>query len=322
MKNKWSDRVKQAACGKWDLILQEVCSFSKKDTRPTKIGMPCPNCGGRDRYEFKSIIDGYHMCRGCGAGDGITMIRKLYNCSFPEALNRVAQFLGIHQQGDFSLHYQEGHNRKINETRTGGEGVDSAQKGQKVAAQEAREIFLSATGANPAFPYFINKRVGVYGVRQQNNRILVPLKDIDGNIRSLQYIYPNGKKYFHKGGAIKGCFHLVGEVNNTIYIAEGYATAASVFQLNKGTVPVAVAFTAGNLKQVAIELRKKYPQTYIVILADNDRFTPGNPGLTKAREAADAVHGEVRCPTFRENEPGTDYNDWINNQLQGEKAWA
>lgn len=316
------NRVKQAAYGKWDLILQEVCGFSKQDTTPTRIGMPCPNCGGHDRYEFKSATDGYHMCRGCGAGDGINMIRKIHSCSFPEALNLIAHFLGIHEQEDYNPQQLKGCNGKINAPQAGGERVVPAPKDPKVAAQEAREIFLSATDADPAFPYFVNKQVGVYGVRQQNNCILVPLRDISGNITSLQYIYPNGKKYFHKGGTIKGCFHLIGDVGNTIYIVEGYATAVSAYQFDRETVAVAVAFTAGNLKPVAIELRKKYPTTNLIFLADNDRFTPGNPGLTKAREAADAVDGEVRCPKFKEGEPGTDYNDWINNRFQRGKAWA
>lgn len=64
MKNERSEQVKLAAYGQWDMILQNLCGLSDKETIPTKSGMPCPNCGGHDRYEFKSADNGYYMCRG------------------------------------------------------------------------------------------------------------------------------------------------------------------------------------------------------------------------------------------------------------------
>jgi len=48
-----------------------------------------------------------------------------------------------------------------------------------------------------------------------------------------------------------------------------------------------------NLKAVAEALRAKYPDIEIIISADDDYVTEGNPGITKATEAARAVNGEV-----------------------------
>ena len=45
-------------------------------------------------------------------------------------------------------------------------------------------------------------------------------------------------------------------------------------------------------------LRKKYPEARIIFAADNDRWSPGNPGLKAALTAAHAVHGLVASPTF------------------------
>jgi hypothetical protein len=103
------------------------------------------------------------------------------------------------------------------------------------------------------------------------------------------------------------------ETQNPIFISEGYATAASIHQATNS--PVVVAFDCGNLKSVVQNLREKYPQARLVIAADDDRETPGNPGKTKAEEAAKACECEVIIPIFPEgfvspsNECFTDFND-------------
>ena len=44
---------------------------------------------------------------------------------------------------------------------------------------------------------------------------------------------------------------------------------------------------------LAQALRRKFPDAEILVCADNDTETPGNPGLTRAREAAAAVGGLI-----------------------------
>ncbi|MBH9659522.1 hypothetical protein JAO05_31125, partial [Burkholderia pseudomallei] len=55
----------------------------------------------------------------------------------------------------------------------------------------------------------------------------------------------------------------------------------------------------------------QYPDARIVVCADDDHTTKGNPGVTKARAAAEAVAGIVAVPDFGPNRPaaGTDFND-------------
>lgn len=78
-----------------------------------------------------------------------------------------------------------------------------------------------------------------------------------------------------------------------ICVAEGYATAASIFEATG--YPVAVAFSAGNLLLVAEDLRRQHPEAQIILCADND-ISKGNPGLTAARAAAEAVLGWQATP--------------------------
>ena len=72
-----------------------------------------------------------------------------------------------------------------------------------------------------------------------------------------------------------------------------------------------MAFNAGNLLPVAKALREKYPEPTLIICADDDAGTEGNPGLTKATEAAQAVDGLLAVPDFGAGRPdgATDFND-------------
>ena len=72
-----------------------------------------------------------------------------------------------------------------------------------------------------------------------------------------------------------------------------------------------VAFDAGNLINVAKITRAKHPEADIVICADDDHKTKGNPGLTKGREAAAAIGSYTAIPNFGINRrpKDTDFND-------------
>ena len=79
-------------------------------------------------------------------------------------------------------------------------------------------------------------------------------------------------------------------------LCEGFATGATLHQATGHAT--AACFSAGNLLSVAKVLRGKFPELRLVLCADNDAHTPGNPGLTKAREAARAVGGLLAFPRF------------------------
>jgi putative DNA primase/helicase len=74
---------------------------------------------------------------------------------------------------------------------------------------------------------------------------------------------------------------------------------------------VAVAFNAGNLLDVALALRARHPDLPLILGADDDWRTDGNPGVTKATEATRAVGGLLAIPDFGPDRPegATDFND-------------
>ncbi len=186
---------------------------------------------------------------------------------------------------------------------------------QKAAAHLAEATWELAAPPEAEHPYLIQKRIPGNFLRQTRGTLLVMLQDIDGNSANLQRIYPDGNKRFLKGGRVSGCFWLCGNDipdAGTLYIAEGVATAATLaLELRR---PVVAAMNAGNLEPVARAIRAHYPDLDLVIAADNDHHTPGNPGLTKAEAAARAVGGGLIKPALCGEEycACTDFNDLGN----------
>lgn len=163
-----------------------------------------------------------------------------------------------------------------------------------VAKEKAQFIWKSSLSAPDDYPYLVKKGVGNYGIRFYKGSLVVPMRDSAGNIHSLQFIDGEGNKRFLSGGRKKGCYFSVGNLTEVICIAEGYATAVSIYESTGFSV--AVAFDAGNLEPVALALRNKFPDLKIILCADNDTDTEGNPGLTKARQAALAIDALLAVP--------------------------
>ena len=183
---------------------------------------------------------------------------------------------------------------------------------QAQAATRAQALWRDAMPATVAHPYIQSKRIPALGLRQAGPVLLVPLRTIGGELVNVQRIGPDGSKRFLQGGRVTGCFALVGlEIPETgeLYIAEGWATAVTIHQALR--VPVVAAMNAGNLKPVALAIRSKYPRLALVVAADNDHRTEGNPGINKGREAKEAVQGALTWPTVcLAHDCGcTDFND-------------
>lgn len=161
---------------------------------------------------------------------------------------------------------------------------------QHYASWRARKIWSKSFPANPMHPYLVNKGVQPHGLRQRGDRLLVPFY-ANGQLTTLQFISPDGQKRWLSEGMKKTACYALGMGGDIVCIAEGYATGASVYQ-SKGYTTF-IAGDAGNLRWVAESIRYALPNVKIILCADNDANTPGNPGVKKAKEAAAAVGGYV-----------------------------
>lgn len=169
-------------------------------------------------------------------------------------------------------------------------------KVQASARDRAARLWGAARPASDSHPYLQRKRVHACGIRQLRDMLMIPARDAEGTTHTAQFIAADGTKRFMTGGRITGCYFAIGRPVDRLLLAEGYATAATLFEATG--FAVAVCFNCGNLEAVARSIRQKFPGMQIVVVADNDVGTPGNPGVTKARLAAKAVGGLLAVPRF------------------------
>lgn len=214
---------------------------------------------------------------------------------------------------------------KVNWTSTGAYQYDPAEsiKQRALAAQKRwdREIKsqndyarIAKTLAGqwskmPAAPdshaYLSRKSVpAAAGVKlDKYDNLVIPLRNTAGELRTLQYIKPDGTKNLKKDAEKTGNFFVVGgELSPQLPIlyAEGYATAASLHQATG--IPVVMTVDAGNMVTVSRNLKALYPDTAHIILGEDDFTKTDNKGLNKAREAAAAIDGTYIIPQFTESE--------------------
>lgn len=178
------------------------------------------------------------------------------------------------------------------------------------AAERATKAWKGCTEQGDC-EYLHRKGVRGHGVRfSPQGAVVIPMLDVAGNIHGLQIIRGRKpgqqarrleKEFWPAGLVKKGHFHLLGMATGApvILVGEGYATCATVFEATG--LPVAVAFDAGNLAPVAAALRKRYKNAQILILADDDVFSEGNPGVTCASAAAMEVGGAFVVPVFSDD---------------------
>lgn len=205
---------------------------------------------------------------------------------------------------------------------------------EEAAAEEAAAVVANciwnASAPCESHPYLERKGVQSHGLRvgtwEYTNPetgevktapgyLLIPIRDRKRNIHSLQGIPPKGaEKYYLKDAAKRGFFYALGAAplnhdgRPVFVLAEGYATGASVYETS-GHMTL-VCFDTSNLMAVAQVLRAAQPTAIIIMAADNDLATAGNPGVTIARKVAAAVDGLVAIPVLAgQPDAACDFND-------------
>ncbi|MBL0918029.1 MAG: toprim domain-containing protein [Hydrogenophaga sp.] len=220
---------------------------------------------------------------------------------------------------------------------------EAARKREAEArAEEARQAAMSAadlwaSGARAGTSaYLASKGVAGESCRYlPDGSLLVPLLRYDmpreQALRAVQRIYPAPRKHprtgealpqkvFTKGFAKTGCSVRLGEIASDaplLIVCEGYATGLSIRAAIEQRWPVFVALDAYNLAPVVELLHRLYPQTFILICADDDWLTADhqgpNPGRRAARVAAkQANECEIVWPVFAaatRAPKDTDFND-------------
>ena len=183
------------------------------------------------------------------------------------------------------------------------------------AKAKASAIWNAATPATDDHPYLTRKGIKANGARLHKDALVIPMR-AGGEIHSLQFIGTDGDKRFLTGGRVAGCYYSIGNPKDAVAlcVCEGFATGATIHEATG--YPVAVAFNAGNLGAVAKAMRERFAALRLILCADDDVATEGNPGITRATEAARSVGGLLAIPDFGSDRPegATDFNDLAANR--------
>jgi len=213
-------------------------------------------------------------------------------------------------RNQMSIAQWQTHLKKMEEAQRQRDEAKAAE--QQRASTRATVIWEHSQLANPNHTYFLNKDITPFNARQRGDTIILPIIDCQNTIWSLEFIHPDGSKFLLTGGA-KRAHHIL--VNGSldlarILICEGFATGATLAKDHPSACVIA-AIDAGNLEPVATSIRRYKPHSEIIICADDDRQTPGNPGKTKGRHAAIAAGALLALPQWPSSAPSslTDYND-------------
>ena len=215
---------------------------------------------------------------------------------------------------------------EANQKLVDAEKAEAQGRAAKTAQVEFNQ--LSDTGTSQ---YLKRKQVSGHGVKYGNRFIAIPIMGINGVLRGIQKIFDagnvfydgtiskTGDKRFGGNVEIKGAFHLLGDITTdttTLYFAEGYSTAAAVYEAVN--IPTVCCFNATNLPKVIEQYRAKYPNIQFIIAADDDQFadTNGNEKPNTGKIAAGKAANKYRClivsPTFKDlSTKPTDFNDLL-----------
>lgn len=192
-------------------------------------------------------------------------------------------------------------------------------------AQKAANEYQNLPKATPDHPYLAKKGLTQYVIDKLDLRVdklgnlVVPVKNKDDEIQSLQRIGSNGFKQFESGCKAQGGFTVIGESalkaqnhHEPIIISTGVATSASIHMATGE--PVVVAFQDSNLKAVAEEFKAMYPYRSVFIAGDNDAHNVAkglkNSGLESAQQAAKSVNGGYVVPKFTSAQQGKEFSDF------------
>lgn len=172
------------------------------------------------------------------------------------------------------------------------------------AAQEAFKLWEGSNTPADGHPYCKRKKIAPTPVqaRLTKSGLLIIPAYYDDQICTLQIIDDDGKKFL-PGGRAKGAYLRLTESpdDTPVYLCEGFATGMTVAEATG--CETWIAFSAGNLGEVATQIRKRYPMRQIVIAGDCD-----NAGMTYGNSAAQLVGGVAFYPEPAEGK--TDFNDY------------
>jgi len=238
-----------------------IQSLELKKTAKGEFHGPCPSCFGKDRFWIKEHNN-----------------EVLVHC------RKCNDFKGIKDKmRDMSLWPKENH-------------VPAAP------VVKVSNINWPERSVDASHPYLQKKKLNLNNAIINGGELCIPIIDPSGKRVGHQTITADGRKKFSHKLPVVGNFSVVGgQIVDFAYVAEGWATAATIFEATGK--PCVFALNAGNIPAVVGNLLEAKPDCTFVVAGDNDEA--GIKACERAQEDHDI---EYIIPEVE----GWDYSDlWL-----------
>ena len=185
--------------------------------------------------------------------------------------------------------------------------------------KKARDLWKKAASlkkTKQSHPYLDKKQIQSHGLRvTKDGWLLIPLYNADAELCALQRITTEKKRNM---ASPKGLFYIAGQSmlrpadksKNRLYVAEGPATAISVFEATD--IPCACTFGTSNMTASIAELRKVFGAEYeFCVVVDNDEA--GRKAADKVQKIAETNKEHLTLqyiPSIADDPKKTDANDY------------
>ena len=286
---------------------------------------PCPACGGKDRFRFDNKRgQGNYICGQCGAGDGFTLLERVFGWGFSEARRRVIEAAGIVDRGDprprseITLPHMANEppavpTERVIRLRRDRCAIENCE--DAIRYLESRCLWPLPSGcalrAHSTVEYWEDRqRIGRYPA------IVADVVDVAGELVTCHVTYlRDGKKISDleprkilsplTGRA--GCAVRLMPAADELGIAEGIETALSAAALDG--VPVWAALNTSLLS------RFEPPPNVIRLRVYADR---DEAGLTAALRLLERLQGRIAVAIRIPTAPAKDWNEVLTGTRRGE----
>lgn len=277
-----------------------------------------------DQYRER---DARHVWKSCKAHGSVTIGTLLFEA-------KQHGFVLASNDNRMTAEQLEERQRVRDEARR--QSIADQKQREYDAAMLAAELWDAASECTD-HPYLERKGVKAHGLRvgrwplrnrhgeiyaHAENALLIPLRNSGAKLTTLQAVFsqlPPGyetDKAFLRDGVKSASWHTIGDFSaaTTVALCEGYATGATIHELTGWCV--LVCFDRTNLLTVGKKIKPHADGKVLIVCADNDRHTHGNPGITAAKATGAEIGARVLVPEFAEDDDGTDFNDLPRDQAR------
>lgn len=288
--------VKRMASGRWGQILRSIGGLT--DAQLSGRHGPCPKCGGNDRFR---ALDDFHetgglICNQCfnkGNSDGFSALQWLLDIRFPEALRRVADFVGMANNG----HHKTATPARKKTSPAADETLSASfLKGLQASGKETlHDLAESLNVSHSAL-----EDLGV-GYLPDQNAWTWPEREADGKVCGINRRFEDGSKKVMRGHR-RGLYYQDGwqEHEGPILIVEGGSDTAAGITIGLSTIGRPSAIVPRDLLSELVTMLQTVSNLRpIIVLGERDQNAegkwPGREGAIRtAEELTEALGREVK----------------------------